>query len=345
MTSKKIMITGGAGFIGTNFVKHFHKSNSIIVVDDLSRRGTDINLRFLEENCNIDFLKADITDRDIKNSLLEKYPDTDIIIHLAGQVAVTTSITDPKADFDSNLTGTINMLEYARAIKQKPIFLFASTNKVYGNLENIETTEKDTRHEFKKLEKGIDENMPLNFHSPYGCSKGGADQYVREYNRTYGIPSVVFRQSCIYGEHQYGIEDQGWIAWGLIALISGRQFTIFGNGKQVRDVLHVSDLADAYEKAIEKIDEVKGLVFNIGGGRCNSLSIIEFLQIIKSDIDTENSYPHGEKRNGDQKIFISDNSKVENALGWRPKVGHLEGIKKLQKWIKANIGTITKVLG
>lgn len=268
----------------------------------------------------------------------------DVIIHLASQVAVTTSVIDPQNDFNVNLLGTFNMLEYSRALAKKPVFLFSSTNKVYGALEANKTSENELRYEFIDSPEGVDESAPLDFHSPYGCSKGGADQYVRDYHRIYGIPTVVFRQSCIYGENQYGVEDQGWLAWFLIAGLLGEDVYLYGNGKQVRDVLHVSDLADAFDRAIQNIDRVKGEIFNIGGGPKNSVSILELLLFMEKKLRISIKPGKREIRAGDQKIFISDNAKISRILGWKPTTDFETGIVQLHSWLLENMETVKKII-
>jgi len=331
--NKKIIITGGAGFIGTNVAKHFQKNNHIIIIDNLFRKGTEKNLKYLKNNFSIDFKNIDISKENAINDILHNYPNIDIIFHLASQVAVTSSVIDPQIDFQINALGTFNILEYARKLKQKPIVIYSSTNKVYGALKQFDTIEKETRYIFSDIES-IDESCPLDFHSPYGCSKGCGDQYVRDYYRMYDIPGVVFRQSCIYGDHQYGMEDQGWIAWFLIASLLNKQITVYGNGKQVRDILYVTDIINAYEKAILNIDEVKGEIFNIGGGINNSISILEFFNFLKKELNINIQFEYSNIRPGDQKIFISNNNKLLNCLGWKPEVGYKLGIKKLYNWIK-----------
>jgi len=345
MDRKKILITGGAGFIGSNFTQYFvEKGHTVVVVDDLSRKGTDINLAYLQKKFDIDFIKADITDIKTVGTLREKHPDADAIIHLAAQVAVTTSVVEPREDFNINLLGTFNMLEYAKSLDSKPAFLFSSTNKVYGSLEDIAVVENEQRYRFEIKTNGIDENQPLDFHSPYGCSKGGADQYVHDYHRIYGLPTVVFRQSCIYGERQFGVEDQGWVAWFLISLLIDREFTIYGNGKQVRDILHVADLARAYDLAIENIDRVAGEVFNTGGGADNSMSILDLMELAEKKFGLSREKKFGNIRAGDQKVFVSDNSKLKEKLGWSPGINIEAGLSRLSDWLKENIETIKKVV-
>ena len=336
INGKKIMITGGAGFIGTNVVKHFHPGNEIVIIDNLSRKGADYNLKYLQSHYNIEYHPFDISDTKTSQALADLYPDIDVVIHLAAQVAVTTSVEKPRHDFDVNAKGTFNLLEYARKLKKPPVFIYSSTNKVYGALDSVLLSETESRYQFKQI-KGIDEDCQLDFHSPYGCSKGCADQYVADYARIYHLPTVVFRQSCIYGDHQFGVEDQGWVAWFLIASLLGKKITIYGDGKQVRDLLHVSDLADAYERAIDKIESVRGQVFNLGGGDSNSLSLLEFFEILKAEYRIEPPMTFSDMRSGDQKIFISENRKAMRLLGWKPAVEAKAGIAELFGWIKKNV--------
>lgn len=338
---KSVLITGGAGFIGVNAAKKFlDASHSVTVLDNLSRKGTDINAKFLEEHYKgkYEFVKADVrTDQKVLNKLAES---NDVILHLAAQVAVTTSVTDPRTDFDINALGTFNVLEAARLSTKKPAILYASTNKVYGGLEHLQVVESGSRVKFKDDIEGVDEACPLDFHSPYGCSKGAADQYVRDYARLYNLQTVVFRQSCIYGPHQLGVEDQGWVAWFLIAAMFGRPVTVYGTGKQVRDLLYVDDLTDLYVRAVEKIDAVKGQVFNIGGGHRNSLSLLEFLDIIDKDLKMPMKHSFSDWRPGDQPIFVSNNAKAKKLLGWEPKMDVRKGIKNLLDWLQANKSTL-----
>ena len=263
----KILITGGAGFIGSNIADRFlKKGDEIFIFDNLSRRGTQWNLKWLQHSYRtVKFIKGDIRKyNDILNVL--KKTKFDIVFHFAAQVAVTTSVINPREDFDINALGTFNLLEAVRETKQDPIILYSSTNKVYGGMTDIKIVEKKGRYAYASLPKGIGEERLLDFHSPYGCSKGTADQYMIDYGRIYNMRTVVFRQSCIYGYRQFGIEDQGWVAWFTIAAMLDKPLTIYGDGKQVRDVLFIEDLADAYEAAINNIHKVKGQAFNIGGG-------------------------------------------------------------------------------
>jgi CDP-paratose 2-epimerase len=280
-----------------------------------------------------------VTVGDVRDAALitELARNADVIVHLAGQVAVTTSITDPRDDFESNAIGTFNTLEAARLSERNPIFIYSSTNKVYGGMEDVELVEEPTRWLYKDLVNGCPETQPLDFHSPYGCSKGVGDQYVRDYSRIYGLRSVVFRQSCVYGTRQFGIEDQGWVAWFMIAAVTGRPITIYGDGKQVRDILNIEDLLNAYDAAIEKIDIASGKVYNIGGGPDNVMSIwAEFGPKLEQLLGDTIEVARADWRPGDQRVFYADIRKAERELGWKPRIGVEEGIRKLFEWVKEN---------
>ena len=248
------LITGGAGFIGSNFAARcLARGEKIRIFDNLSRAGSKRNLEWLEAEYgrnSFELIVGDVRDRD---AIQKAAADVTKILHLAAQVAVTTSVTDPRTDFEINALGTFNTLEAARLSGNNPAFLFASTNKVYGGMENVRVVEKDTRYDYADLPEGASEEQLLDFHSPYGCSKGCGDQYVRDYARIYDLPTVVFRQSCIYGKRQFGVEDQGWVAWFIIAVLSGKPISIYGDGKQVRDILFVDDLCDAYDAAFQRL--------------------------------------------------------------------------------------------
>src|SRR5574341_571568 len=265
--ARNYLVTGGAGFIGSNYVYRLvQRGERVTIYDNLSRAGAPRNLTWLQDTFGKNAFRLITGDVRSADQMEDAAKDADVIVHLAGQVAVTTSVTNPRDDFEPNALGTFNALEAARLSERNPIFIYASTNKVYGGMDNVEIIEEATRWRYKDLIAGCPETQPLDFHSPYGNSKGSGDQYTRDYARIYGLRSVVFRQSCIYGPRQFGIEDQGWLAWMMIGAVTGKPITIYGDGKQVRDVLHVSDLLDAYDAAIEKIDNVKGEVYNIGGG-------------------------------------------------------------------------------
>ena len=336
--AKHYLVTGGAGFNGSNYVNRLLKrGEKVTVYDNLSRDGNYRNLEWLKKmygNGSFETIIADI--RDAKQ-LAETAGDADVIVHLAAQVAVTTSVVDPRDDFECNALGTFNVMEAARQSGRKPVVLYASTNKVYGGMEDVKIVEVDGAYRYADLPNGVPETYPLDFHSPYGCSKGTGDQYVRDYYRIYDIPTVVFRQSCIYGQRQFGVEDQGWIAWFIIAAETGKPITIYGDGKQVRDVLFVDDLLDAYDAAIDKIEVVAGQVFNIGGGADNMLSVwSEFGPMLESLRAKPLPVGRGDWRPGDQKIYVSDISKAKSMLNWNPKTSVRDGVEKLYKWVNQN---------
>jgi CDP-paratose 2-epimerase len=339
----KLLITGGCGFIGTNFAEYFAKKGwTITLLDNLSRKGSSENLAWLQKNYpDMRFVKADIrTDNAILEEEVKKH---DVIFHLAAQVAVTTSVQNPREDFEINVVGTLNVLEAVRTTKATPIIIFASTNKVYGGMEDIVIVEHGDRYIYRDLPQGIPENRLLDFHSPYGCSKGTADQYMRDYSRIYGMKTVVFRQSCIYGPRQYGIEDQGWIAWFTIAALLNRPTTIYGDGKQVRDVLHVADLARAYEIAVENIEVAKGEVFNIGGGANFSLAVKEVFPLLEKFLGRPVPHTFGEWRPGDQQVYISDIAKAKEKLKWEPTISPEEGIRTLFAWCQQHTDVFKKL--
>jgi len=327
---KKILITGGAGFIGINTAEYFlRKGDKVTILDNFSRKGSRDNLGYLKEKYEFKAVKADVR-YDYKK--LDKYiSDVDIVFHLAAQVAVTSSVKNPRYDFRTNAFGTFNVLEAVRKSKNKPILLYSSTNKVYGEMKNIKVIERDGRYEYNTFENGCSENQQLDFHSPYGCSKGTADQYVIDYSRIYGLKTVVFRQSCIYGKHQFGNEDQAWISWFAIANKLKKPITIYGDGKQIRDVLYVDDLVRAYDLATSKIDKTNGKAYNIGGGPGNTLSLLELCDILGIK-----KWKYDDWRPGDQKVFVSDVSKAKKEFGWEPSVKVKEGVNKLVKWIEEN---------
>lgn len=332
---KNILIIGGAGFIGSNTAEYFLKDGkSVTILDDFSRKGSLLNLKWLKTlKGKLRVVKADI--RYDQKVLLREISRTDAVIHLAAQVAVTTSVVNPRQDFEINALGTFNVLEAVRLSQKQPILIYSSTNKVYGGMESVAIKKLATRYAYKDLTRGVPETFPLDFHSPYGCSKGTADQYVRDYSRIYGLKTVVFRQSCIYGPRQFGIEDQGWVAWFIIAINSGKLITVYGDGKQVRDLLYVGDLVRAYDLAIRKINKVSGEVFNIGGGPDNTMSIWkEFLPILENLFKKKIHSKSASWRPGDQLIYVSDISKIKKQLGWKPQVGVKQGIAKLFAWVR-----------
>jgi CDP-paratose 2-epimerase len=333
----KVIITGGAGFIGCNAAsRYLRQGHHVVVVDDLSRPGVERNLAWLEGQGKLTFAKIDIRHAELVAGLFHVHSDADLVLHLAGQVAVTTSVTDPRTDFEINASGTLNVLEAVRAAQIRAPFVYSSTNKVYGGMEDVGVVEADGRYQYRDLPFGVSEERGLDFHSPYGCSKGSADQYVRDYHRIYGLKTVVFRQSCIYGYRQFGAEDQGWVAWFMIALHAGRPITIYGDGKQVRDILFIDDLLDAFDAAVARIDVSAGQIFNVGGGPANVLSLRELLAFLSRKRGSPVVHGEADWRPGDQRVYVSDIRRAARDLGWAPKMHAHEGLEKLYEWVDAN---------
>jgi len=332
----KILITGGAGFIGCNWAARLMRSGyDVTVYDNLSRKGTQANLDWLRSQGELNFVYGDVREA---AGLAEAAKGHQAIYHLASQVAVTTSVANPREDFEINALGTFNVLEAARASGMRPLVAYASTNKVYGGMEEVRVAEETTRYRYADFPFGLPETQPLDFHSPYGCSKGAGDQYTRDYARIYDLPTVVFRQSCIYGTRQFGVEDQGWIAHFVIATAQGRPINIYGDGKQVRDILWIDDLLDAYAIALKAPEQVAGKIFNVGGGPEFTLSIwTEMKPMLERLAGRKIETRHGDWRPGDQKVYVSDIRLAERELGWRPKVSPQEGLQKLWEWVNANI--------
>jgi CDP-paratose 2-epimerase len=267
---------------------------------------------------------------------IAEHRDATLVLHLAGQVAVTTSVKNPRMDFQANALGTFNLLEALRLAKVQAPIIYASTNKVYGGMEDVGVVEREGRYTYRDVPNGIAETHQLDFHSPYGCSKGAADQYVRDYARIYGLRTVVMRQSCIYGYRQFGLEDQGWVAWFIIAAQLGKPISIYGDGKQVRDILFVEDLIDAYEAAAARIEQVKGGVFNLGGGRANTISLLDLLGYLGERLGKPVPVTKMPWRPGDQRCFIADTTKAQRELGWTPKTSWRQGLDKLYDWVEQN---------
>lgn len=332
-----MLITGGAGFIGCNYAdRRLSTGDDVVLFDNLSRPKTELNLKWLQSRhaSKLTFIRGDVRDYD---SVARAADGADAVFHLAGQVAVTTSVANPREDLDVNVMGSFNVLEAVRTVCPSAVAVFASTNKVYGGLEGVEVVESETRHEIPAFPLGVPESQPLDFHSPYGCSKGSADQYFRDYARIYGLKTVVFRQSCIYGTRQFGVEDQGWVAHFCISAAIDRPLTIYGDGKQVRDLLWVDDLMNAYDAALEKIDVAAGRIYNVGGGPDKTLSIwAEFEPLLREVGGCAPAVSLAEPRAGDQRVYVSDIRKAKAELGWEPRVGPREGVETLWKWIQAN---------
>ncbi|MDZ4851308.1 MAG: GDP-mannose 4,6-dehydratase [Pirellulaceae bacterium] len=344
---KKILIVGGAGFIGTHVAMFYlRRGEKVHVADNLSRNGSRVNLELLEVFAatspgKLVFHHLNIRVRhDVETIMAELNPD--LIVHTAAQVAVTTSVANPRLDFEINAVGTFNLLEAYRNLAPEAFFIYASTNKVYGGMHDVAIVEEAKRYRFRDLPDGADETCNLDFHSPYGCSKGAADQYVRDYARIYGLRTTVFRQSCIYGTHQFGVEDQGWIAWFIIARLLEKQVTIYGSGKQVRDILWVEDMVEAYHAAWT-LDK-GGSVFNLGGGSANSLSLIELTELLDEVHPSKTELKFGDIRPGDQPVYIANSNLARRELNWSPKTSPKQGIEKLYAWLRDHRHLVEKVL-
>jgi CDP-paratose 2-epimerase len=331
------LITGGCGFIGTNLAAHYLDCDKrVTILDNLSRVGSEENLRWLSRRYGdaLRFVMADI--RQPSRALADAIEEADVVYHFAAQVAVTTSVANPAEDFDVNARGTFNVLESARLSSSRPVVVYSSTNKVYGQLADLAVDELSGRFAFVDLPDGIAESRPLDFHSPYGCSKGAADQYVIDYSRIYGLKTLVFRQSCIYGEHQFGVEDQGWIAWFAIRALQELPVTIYGSGRQVRDALYVGDLIGAYDAAVSAIDTTCGKAYNIGGGPSHTLSLLELVDILEQQLGYRIQYTLDDWRPGDQRVFISDIGRATRDFNWRPTTTPSAGITKMLDWLSQN---------
>ncbi len=345
----KVLITGGCGFLGSNLAAEFIKKNhEIFIIDSLEREGSKDNLNWLNsfaKKDQITFLKEDICKKDIIYKFFKDFSPFDFICHVAGQVAMTKSILNPRKDLETNLIGTFNILESSRLYSPNSFIAYSSTNKVYGDLNSLAIIETDTRYKLKDYPNGLDETIPLDFSTPYGCSKGSADQYVRDWSRVFDLRTVIFRHSSIYGGRQFASIDQGWIGWfckkALEQSIDFNEkkriipFTISGSGKQVRDVLNAKDLVELYICAYNKRELISGEIFNIGGGYKNSLSLIELFKILEDKLSISKlNYSKLKRRESDQDCFIADINKAKNILGWEPKISYEEGIEDMLNWSK-----------
>ena len=347
---KVALITGGAGFIATNVADRLLRDGwRVRLLDNLSRAGVERNVEWLTAvhpnhdafgSQNIELVIADVRDRAaVRRALV----GVTRVFHFAAQVAVTTSLIDPLLDFEVNARGTLNLLEGIRALEAPPSLVFTSTNKVYGHLEDLRLRLGSTRYEPDDeavARQGISEQRPLDFHSPYGCSKGAAEQYVLDYARTFGLPATVFRMSCIYGPHQFGTEDQGWVAHFIIQALRRRPLVLYGDGRQVRDVLFVEDLVDAMMQAHERIDRIRGQAFNIGGGAGSTVSLLELIDLIGDMAGGTPRYRLEPWRTADQRYYVSDTTKFRQASGWSPRVGLAEGVHRLASWL-IDSGTVS----
>ena len=345
--SDLVLICGGAGFIGTNLASRLLAAGTrVLVYDDLSRAGVDRNLQWLKDTYGslLQFELGDIRDA---RALRRCLRDVSGVYHFAGQTAVTTSLVNPREDFEINALGAITLLEELRALRFPIPLLFTSTNKVYGDLGSIALRRRGSRYEPQHpgiLANGIDECCPLSFHSPYGCSKGAADQYVLDYARSYGMPNTVFRMSCIYGPHQCGTEDQGWVAHFLLQAIAGQQITLYGDGMQVRDVLFVEDLVDAMILAQDNATRLGGRAFNIGGGPRNVMSLLELLEIVGELEGQAPSVRFDDWRVGDQRYYVSDTRAFQSMTGWKHRTSVREGVAALHRWLIENNETAREAL-
>jgi CDP-paratose 2-epimerase len=338
---RSALITGGAGFIGCNLALRLAESGTpVVVFDNLSRPGVSRNLELLRARYpgRVEVVIGDVRSAQQLRAVVRR---ASAVYHFAAQVAVTTSLTNPREDFEVNTLGTLNVLEALRELPKPPPLLFTSTNKVYGALADLSLRETALRWgpTDPAAQRGISEERPLDFHSPYGCSKGSADQYVRDYARTFGLPSVVFRMSCIYGPHQFGTEDQGWVAHFLIRALRGEKITIFGDGKQVRDVLFVDDLTDAMVRASDQAHSLAGSAFNVGGGPDSTVSLLELLDLIRSITGRRCVLDQQASRVGDQRYYVSDVSLLSRATGWRPTTSVREGVERLARWVQEQQGS------
>jgi CDP-paratose 2-epimerase len=338
----RYLITGGCGFIGSSFAaKLLARGDGAVVLDNLSRKGAVENLEYLRElHPHVEFVQADIvSDTRTLATLME---EVDAVYHLAGQVAVTTSIVDPRHDFQVNALGTLNVLEAIRLSSRRPPILFASTNKVYGSMASTRIVARGKRYEYEDLPEGIAESQPLSFHSPYGCSKGAGDQYVKEYAEMYGLRTVVLRQSCIYGPRQFGVEDQGWVSWFVIAAVLGREIVVYGDGKQVRDLLFIDDLFAVWDRVLERVDRLSGEVYNVGGGPGNVLSLLELVDILTKLVGHPIPVRFEAWRRADQRVYVSNISKLCKELDWEPRVSVATGVQALYTWTCDNRAYFTQ---
>lgn len=332
------LITGGCGFVGSNLAAELlRRGERVTVFDNLSRRGAELNLAWLRSLGPITFLHGD-TRNGFEIAALIDSSRWKAVFHLAGQVAMTTSMENPRGDFEINVLGTVNLLEAIRVSARETPVVYASSNKVYGNLDYLDLIEAETRYQPRSGAVGVDESAPLEFHTPYGCSKGAADQYMLDYSRAFGLRTVVFRHSTIYGGRQFSTFDQGWVGWFCRQALEIKKeperekFTIAGDGKQVRDLLHVEDAVRCYIAAAEKIDHAAGLPFNIGGGAENSMSLLELFRYLESNLEIQMEYERLPWRQSDQKYFVADNARALKLLGWAPQVDNFAGIGKVLQW-------------
>ncbi len=338
----KFLVTGGAGFLGSNISEEILKrGGDLCVVDNLSRVGSEQNLKWLEGLGKFLFEKKDVRFQNDMESVFSSF-QPDVVFHFSGQVAMTSSIANPRNDFEINALGTFNVLESVRKFVPKSPVFFSSTNKVYGDLEYLDYSESATRYETPKFPKGFDETLNLDFRSPYGCSKGTADQYMLDYHRIFGLKTVVFRHSSIFGGRQFATVDQGWVGWFAKKAIEAKRnpaaesFSISGNGRQVRDILFAADLIQCYFKALEKIDQIQGQAYNIGGGMKESFSLLELFDFLQKQLDVKLKYHQLPARISDQKVFVADTGKAWKDFGWKPLVSKEQAVSQMLDWVSSH---------
>jgi CDP-paratose 2-epimerase len=343
----KVLITGGCGFLGSNLAaSYLQEGAEVIVVDALFRRGSAANLAWLEQQAapgRFHFIQADLAESEAVMAVFRRHAPFDYICHVGGQVAMTTSLTDPARDLQTNVLGTFAVLEAARALSPEALIAYSSTNKVYGDLEGLRYEETPTRYRLPDHPDGLDEALGLDFSTPYGCSKGAADQYVRDWARVYGLKTVVFRHSSIFGGRQFASFDQGWVGWfcqkaieqkrAHLAGVSPEPFTIAGTGKQVRDVLHADDLIRLYRAAYDHRQQMNGEIFNIGGGAANSLSLLELFALLAELLAIPPLvFTPTPRRASDQDCFIANIGKAQRLLGWSPAISCRDGVSRMLAW-------------
>ena len=349
----KVLITGGCGFLGSNIAASFLSDGAeVVIIDALFRQGGECNLEWLRSKSaagQFHFYQHDLVNRAGIREIFEKHPRVDYICHLGGQVAMTTSLTNPERDMRTNVVGTFNILEAMREYCPEALLAYSSTNKVYGDLEHLHYEATETRNTIPEYPNGLSETIPLDFASPYGCSKGAADQYVRDWNRNYGLKTVVFRHSSIYGGRQFSTIDQGWIGWFCQKALEQKyaedagdeipSFTISGTGKQVRDVLHAEDLIALYKAAYQRKNEVSGQIYNIGGGLSNSLSLLELFKVLEDKLQLKSSmnFERLPRRQSDQDFFVADITKANQVLNWQPQITKSQGIGLMLEWTQARM--------
>lgn len=336
----KFLITGGCGFVGSNVTAAaLRRGDEVTVFDDLSKAGSAENLKWLREQGALTFIQGDSGNAaDMGRAVAGAKPEA--VLHLAGQVAMTTSMKNPRRDFETNVVGSFNLLEAVREHAPDAAVVYSSSNKVYGDLAAVKLVEERLRYSSPTHPRGVDESAPIDCQTPYGCSKGAADSYMLDYARMFGLRTVVFRHSTIFGGRQFATFDQGWVGWFCRQAIEtkkepGREaFTISGDGKQVRDLLFVEDCVACYLAAVERMEQVRGQAFNIGGGIENSSSLLELFEFLNAELGIELKYTRLPWRHSDQKFFVADKSKAERLLGWKPRIGREEGLRRMLKWVE-----------